>query len=135
MSGSLVARLLSTLRHELAARRQTDAPLSPPAVAAETAGKGLRQLLSKGQDADASEAQVQMARAAVVELFASDADGKLLCSWISEATSTIHKIDAAPEVDTASAGLARWGHMRVNLLAALLQMASSASPELASAST
>ena len=79
--------------------------------------------------ADASEAQVQMARAANVELFASDAYGKLLCAWISEATRTIHKIDVASEVDTAEAGLARWGHLRVNLLSALLYMASSVSPQ------
>ena len=126
---SVLARLLSTLRHELAARKEEDESLSPPVPAAETAAKGLRQLLSKGQAADASEAQVQMARAANVELFASDAYGKLLCAWISEATRTIHKIDVASEVDTAEAGLARWGHLRVNLLSALLYMASSVSPQ------
>ena len=89
---SVLARLLSTLRHELSARQEATTRLSEPAAAAESSAKGLRLLLSKGQDADASEAQVQMARAAVVELFASDAYAPLLCSWIAEAASTIHAI-------------------------------------------
>ena len=125
----LLARLLSTLGHELSVREEAPArPLEPPATAAESAAKGLRQVIERGQSAEASAAQAQMAAQAQIELFATESHALCLCAWVAESSSMIHAIDVAEAVDTADAGLARWGHLRTNLLAVLLHMASSPSP-------
>lgn len=125
-AAELLNRLLSTLQRELTTRAAVESRLAEPAQPAEAAAKGLRTMLERGRCPEASTAQAQMASIAIIELFAHEQNALCLCAWANEATATIHAIDNA-EVDTAEVGLARWGHLRQNCLAVLLQMASSPS--------
>jgi hypothetical protein len=110
----------SLLRH-LRGLDFTDATLAavPPPVQAETAAKMLRRLCEPSADGATAQQQSE-----IEALLASDA-ASALCAAIVCATDAIDAIDRDESADTAACGMMRWGHLRVNALQVLLQLASS----------
>ena len=120
---SLADRLCATIRTELLewadARRAQGAALAPPPESTERACKGLRNLLQLGRSAEATPEQARLADRTIDDLLAQNAQHACtVCAAVSEATAAIGAIEADEDVDTAEAGLMRWGHLRVNLCAA-----------------
>ena len=112
LSAQLVERIDADALRAAAAR------LDPPAEQAEHAAKGLRKLCEHTENAALRESTVGA-------LCESCGARSALCAAISAATAAIDGIDARADADTAACGLLRWGHMRVNCLAVLMQMACS----------
>ncbi|KAL1530240.1 hypothetical protein AB1Y20_001155 [Prymnesium parvum] len=122
MAGVLVGRLVAALE---SLECGSALPLAPPAEEAEKAGKDLRQLLQLGCTDGCTAQQAQLAQRTIAALLSTPSHAQCICRALDVATRTIAQIDAASDVDTAEAGLMRWGHLRVNLLAVLLHSASS----------
>ena len=131
MADALVGRLLGCIaelnatavinRHGAAA----GPPCEPPTDAAEKAAKGLRKLCDQATDSSGTPEQTRLGHATVDALFSDPTTLRTLCVVARCATAAIDAIDKDTEADTATCGLLRWGHLRVNMLSVMMHMASS----------
>ena len=99
----------------------------PPTVESETAAKTLRRLVepSDGSSSGSATATAKREQELDALLEPSSGNASTLCAAITCATSAIDLIERDEAADTAACGLLRWGHLRVNALQILLQLASS----------
>ena len=99
----------------------------PPTVESETAAKTLRRLVepSDGSSSGSATATAKREQELDALLEPSSCNASTLCAAITCATSAIDLIERDEAADTAACGLLRWGHLRVNALQILLQLASS----------
>ena len=113
----LVPRFVSALEAAVAAVDPSTPP-SPPVSSAEGAGKGLRKLCEAPAEHDGL-------AGATEALCASPHIACVLCATVATCTDAVDAIDADKQLDPATSGLVGWGHLRANVLAVLLHMASS----------
>ena len=97
---------------------------APPPAEAEAAAKALSRLCEQPATPTAS-ASAERERELAALLEGGGAALRTLCAAIKCATDAIDAIERDTTADTADCGLLRWGHLRVNALQVLLQLASS----------